>query len=339
MSYLLNIGTAVPPDSLSQEEFFDIYSKVISDKSAIRKLKAITQRSNISKRHCIDRDILSLYNLPLQEKLSKYHYEALNLAEKAVKNNPAYESNKNQITDIIFISCTGMQAPGVEIDLIEKLKLSRSIRRYNINFMGCYASITGLRLAHEICAKPNRCVLLVSIELCTLHFQKNHSDDYILSNSLFSDGSASAIISSSDNNSIFQIKDFESRLIPKSKDEMSWKISPTGFLMTLSSDVPQTIKQSLIDKNLFDLSPQDCEWAIHPGGKQIVDGVANILELSNDNVEHSRSILNEFGNMSSATILFVIKALSAKNSHTSDKVIACAFGPGLTLESMLLNYV
>jgi predicted naringenin-chalcone synthase len=304
-----------------------------------RKIKFLTARSAIEKRHCVEPDIKKLIGLSLEEKLATYHTNALELAEEAVTSNPAYDEHRENITDIIFISCTGMQAPGVEIDLIQKLGLSANIRRYNVNFMGCYAALTGLRIAKDICATAGRTVLMISVELCTLHFQHQFIDDYLLSNSIFADGAASVIITSEKHNAKYKLEDFESRLLPASKDEMSWKISPSGFLMTLSGEVPKTISKSLVNQKLFGKDPQKTGWAIHPGGKQIVDGIKSTLDLAEAEVSASRKVLLHHGNMSSATILFVLKEMLQNRPSAKDEFIACAFGPGLTLESALLAYV
>lgn len=339
MAFILNTGTAVPENSLTQDEFYTKYEALIEDNLAKRKLKFLLNRSAITKRHCVDPNLFELTELNIYDKLAKYHSHAVSLATQAIFENPSFESSKESLTDIITISCTGMQAPGIEIDLINTLGLSPQIRRYNINFMGCYASITGLRLAQEICSKPNRKVLLVSVELCTLHFQSNSSDDYLLSNSLFADGSASVIISSEKENSKLQLLDFESRIIPETKNDMSWKISDTGFLMTLSASVPNQIQASLQQKRLFNKNSAEVNWAIHPGGKQIVQGIQQLLNLTNMQVEHSYNVLGNYGNMSSATIIFVLEQMLSQPKNNFDEIIACAFGPGLTLESMLLKYV
>lgn len=339
MSYIQHIGTAVPKHSLTQSEFAEIYSSMTEDTDIQRKIKFLTARSAIGKRHCVEPDIKKLIGLSLQEKLATYHTNAIQLAEEAVRSNPAYKEYKNDFTDIIFISCTGMQAPGVEIDLIQTLGLSPNIRRYNVNFMGCYASLTGLRMAKDICTTPGRTVLMVSVELCTLHFQHQFIDDYLLSNSIFADGAASVIITSEKKGAVYKLEDFESRLLPASKDEMSWKISPSGFLMTLSGEVPKTISKSLIEKQLFDKEASTVGWAIHPGGKQIVDGIKSTLSIENDEVLMSRKVLDNYGNMSSATILFVLKEMYVFRASAKKELIACAFGPGLTLESALIRYV
>lgn len=339
MSYIQHIGTANPKQSLTQEAFALIYASMTEDTDIQRKIKFITARSAINKRHCVEPNIKKLLSYSLQEKLALYHEYALDLGKKAVENNPSYEQHREKITDIIFVSCTGMQAPGVEIDLIQSLGLPLGIRRYNVTFMGCYAALTALRIAKDICTSPNRVVLLVSVELCTLHFQHQFIDDYLLSNSLFADGAASAIVTSESNNAAYQLLDFESRLLPASKNEMSWKIAPSGFLMTLSGEVPKTICKSLKDKNLFNRPPQQVGWAIHPGGKQIIDGIKATTGIPEIEVAASRKILLENGNMSSATILFVLAEILKNKPSNKKEIIACAFGPGLTLESALLSHV
>ena len=339
MSFIQHIGTAVPKHSLTQSEFADIYSSMTEDPDIQRKIKFLTARSAIEKRHCVEPNIKKLIGFSLEQKLATYHTNALELAEEAVTNNPTFAEHKDTITDIIFISCTGMQAPGVEIDLIQKLGLSSNIRRYNVNFMGCYAALTGLRMAKDICTTPGRTVLMVSVELCTLHFQHQFIDDYLLSNSIFADGAASVVITSEQHDAKYKLEDFESRLLPASKDEMSWKISPSGFLMTLSGKVPKTISKSLSEKPLFNIKADAVGWAIHPGGKQIIDGIKGTLDLDESVVTASRKVLLQNGNMSSATILFVLAEMLHNRPSAKEEFIACAFGPGLTLESALLSYV
>lgn len=339
MSHIINIGTAVPKYAMTQEEFCDLYSSLSADVDIQRKIKFITAKSAINKRHCVNPDLKSLEGLSLNKKLELYHKHATSLAVEAITNNHSFAPNKDKITDVIFISCTGMQAPGVEIDVINQLNLPTNVRRYNINFMGCYASLTGLRLASEICNTPNRTVLMVSVELCTLHFQNKFIDDYLLSNSIFADGAASVILCSEPEEARLKILDFESRLIPNSKETMSWKISPEGFLMTLSSAVPSTIKKSLEQRYLFDIDPKSIGWAIHPGGKQIIDGIKSTLNLDEKDLVASRKVLLEYGNMSSTTILFVLKEMLDQNSVGAKEFIACAFGPGLTLEAARFSHV
>lgn len=340
MSYILDIGTALPKHSLTQDEFCTIYASHTDDEDVRRKIKFLTARSAIQKRHCVDPNITDLIQQSLEDKLKKYHHEAFKLAIDAVNNIQDFQTHKNEITDIIFISCTGMQAPGVEIELIKHFDLPVDIRRYNVNFMGCYAALTGLRMAKDICVTPNRKVLLVSVELCTLHFQNKFNDDYLLSNSIFADGAAATIISShQEDNSNYKLRDFESRLLPNSTDEMSWKISPDGFLMTLSSTVPKSISKSLNHRTLFDIEPSYTNWAIHPGGKQIIDGIKSTIGLTEEDVTSSRNVLKKYGNMSSATILFVLKEMTNSTTDHKKDIVACAFGPGLTLEAALLSYV
>jgi alpha-pyrone synthase len=338
LAYIQDIGTANPQKSLTQSEFYEIYASLTDDKVLQRKLRFITNRSAIDQRYCVDPNILGLLDLPLEDKLAKYHQNAIELAEQAVRSNPAFTTHQDKFTHLIFVSCTGLQAPGVEIDLIERLQLTDQIKRYNITFMGCYAALTGLRLAQDICKEEGNTVLLVSVELCTLHFQNRFDDDYLLSNSLFADGAASVVVTSTPQSARLKVKDSLSRLLKASKKEMSWKISPTGFQMTLSSKVPNSIAESITKEPLFHKNTQEVNWLIHPGGKQIIDGIQNVNKLLFKETEVSRKILRKYGNMSSSTILFVMK----EYMHGRDKkneAIACAFGPGLTLEALLLENV
>lgn len=339
MSIISQITTAVPKHSLSQEEFTNYYSSLSEDESVKRKIRILGAKSGIVKRHCVEPRLSKLLKLNIAEKMSLYQNSARELAKEAVGKLDEVQNNAELITDIIIVSCTGMQAPGLEFDLISEFKLNTTIRRYNINFMGCYAAITAIRLADEICKSPNRKVLILSIELCTLHFRQDFHSDYLMSNSLFADGAAALIVSSSADKGL-EILDFESRVIPESKTEMSWKISPDGFLMTLSNEIPHFIKSLFAHESLFNKNLSDLNWVIHPGGRQILDAIQDELQLDIEQLESSRHILKNFGNMSSTTVLFILQnQLLNQNKRLNKETVVCAFGPGLTFESMLVNEI
>jgi alpha-pyrone synthase len=255
------------------------------------------------------------------------------------------------ITHLIVVSCTGFSAPGLDVHLMQQLGLRSDLDRTMIGFMGCYAAFNGLKTAHAICqSNPRAKVLLLCVELCTLHFQAEDSLESIVVNAIFGDGAAAAILSPQTTEEAvgkLAYADGYSLLTENTLDLMSWTIGNTGFLMELSSRVPKAIVQELPGylATFFDRHglAQDAIdfWAIHPGGKQIVSQIQSLLKLDDTLVEDSFAVLREYGNMSSCTILFVLKRLLAKHSEGSDfkNGMALAFGPGLTIEGCLFQQV
>lgn len=247
------------------------------------------------------------------------------------------------ITHLITISCTGFYAPGPDYDLIKGLGLPAVTERYHLGFMGCYASISGLKMASRICAgDPKATVMVVSTELCTLHFQGGTDTDDLISSSVFADGSAGAIVTAAkpDAGTVLKLNDFASILTKKGANEMAWTIGDTGFRMVLSTYIPDLLSENLSPFlaplfNRFDLEMDEIDlWAVHPGGRRILDRMEKELELGPDRLGYSRSVLKQYGNMSSVTTLLVLKEMLADDSAPPrGNLLALAFGPGLTIES------
>jgi len=273
---------------------------------------------------------------------------AVELARRAMANCP--DLGPDDITHVVTVSCTGFCNPGPDYHIIVDLGLSPQVERYHLGFMGCYAAFPGLHMARQFCiADPEAVVLVMCLELCSLHLQLNGGEDSLLANSLFSDGAAAALVSARPlqaGASGYRLGDFRSTLIPSGVADMAWTIGDLGFDIALSSYVPKIIGANVKEA----ISPllagagldfgDIATWAVHPGGKAIVDKVAASLALQPQQVEPSRRVLREFGNMSSATILFVLQeVLRSSQGATGEHVCAMAFGPGLTVESALLEIV
>ncbi len=337
MSTISHINTVVPSRVITQQEFADFFSSTAADETIKRQIQMICRRSGIDTRHTVVKDLERIPSMKVEEKMAFYHHEASKLVIEAVEGLKLSQEELEEFTDVITISCTGMQAPGLEFELIDRFNLPRNIRRYNINFMGCYAAITGLRLAQEICRTAGRKVLLVSAELCTLHFRTEYHPDYLISNSLFADGAAAVVISSEAVKGL-RIDESASRIIPHSAEDMSWRINQNGFLMTLSNEIPSFIRDLIVKEQLYDRELHNLDWVVHPGGRQILDSIETGMDLENNRLSHSREVLRQFGNMSSATILFVLDRFFKQGSQRKE-IIACAFGPGLTFESLLLHEI
>ncbi len=240
-----------------------------------------------------------------------------------------------------------MAAPGLDVLLVKELGLPANIERTAVNYMGCYALFHAFKLANYICnSTPGSRVLIVSVELCTLHFQKAYSPDQVAANLLFGDGASACIICSDKplDRPYFSINQFYSELIEKGEKDMAWKISETGFLMTLSAYIPSLIEAgigAITQKAMDQLSLQKTQvghWAIHPGGRKILDQIRTELNLEPEDLWASYAALRDTGNLSSATLLFVLKKIISQPGYNENQpVFAAGFGPGLTVETMLMN--
>ena len=284
----------------------------------------------------------------LELRMQWYNKTAAPLSIKAIEGCIENKIEKNDITHLITVSCTGMSAPGLDLQIIEEMNLPSNIFRTSVNFMGCYAAIHALKLADALCNNSKDAqILIVCTELCTLHFQKELNVDNITSSLLFGDGSA-AVLVTNDNSKHdgLHIKNFYSEVAFKGKKDMSWELSSKGFLMTLSGYIPDLIQEDfngLIEKALHKsgLKKSDItEWCIHPGGKKILNSIEKSIGINPERLSYSYEVLKKYGNMSSPTILFVLKEIMENlklNKNTNSKIAAAAFGPGLTMETFILS--
>lgn len=270
------------------------------------------------------------------------------IARNTLANCPGIASG--DITHVITVSCTGFFNPGPDLLVIEALDLPASVERYNLGFMGCYAAFPALKMASQFCeADPNANVLVICLELCTLHLQVNADLDSIVANSVFADGAAAAIVSSTpppEETRGYEIRHFASRLTRDGGSDMAWDIGDRGFNIVLSKYVARIIGAEIdeIVGNILSSCELETEaidtWAVHPGGRAIVDKIRDGLSLDPSQVSASRKVLADYGNMSSATILFVLREiLNRETLQNGEKICALAFGPGLTIESSILHAV
>lgn len=238
-----------------------------------------------------------------------------------------------------------MSAPGLDLELMEILNLPVNSWRTSVNFMGCYAAIHALKLADAICkSDASANVLIVCVEFCTLHFQRDYTPDNIASGILFADGAAAVLVTGNKEIEGLNIEHFYSSVSFKGKQEMVWELSSTGFLLNLSSYIPDLIEENFnpfVNEALngTTLTKKDItHWCIHPGGKKILQAVHNSLQFSNGQLQNSYDVLSEYGNMSSPTILFVLKKIQQKlTREQNNKIFGAAFGPGLTIETFILS--
>jgi len=361
VSYIAAIETCVPEYAHTQKQFADFYSNSTDDLDLKRKIKIIADKTGIEKRYSVLKDYsltpidfefysknTSLLPEPgLDVRMQIFKQEAIKLSVQAVLKIDRFDKLKNSITHIITVTCTGLFAPGLDIQLVQELQLSPSINRSSINFMGCNAAVLALKQADVICkANGNAKVLIVCTEICSIHFQKNYSDDYIISNQLFGDGCAAVLVTADPvefaPDVLIKMNEFHSLLIHKGYNDMAWQLSETGFKMNLTSYVSDLINGNIKKMlNEIHVYPDFIDfWAIHPGGKKIIDEFCDTLKLEKEKLAASYAILKNYGNMSSPTILFVLKELLKNNKQVSKgkSIFTAAFGPGLSIETIKMVY-
>ncbi|MEO5893933.1 MAG: type III polyketide synthase [Ferruginibacter sp.] len=365
MSKIVSIATGVPPYKHQQENICSFADTIYCENSDdSRKMKFLYRHSGITTRYSVipdysatetDRQFYektaNLEPFPdLEKRMKCYADNAAILSINTINSCINGKIEPGDITHLITVSCTGMSAPGLDLEIMEAMILKRNISRTSINFMGCYAAIHALKIADAICNTDKAAnVVIVCTELCTLHFQKENSIDNITSTLLFSDGCAAVLVQHEE--TIYKglsIKNFYSEVEFKGKKDMSWKLSSKGFLMTLSGYLPDLVKEdfnSLVENALTNasLDKKDVShWCVHPGGKKILEAIQKSAGLTNVQLQYSYDILNDYGNMSSPTILFVLeKIMRELQNNPPEKeaiIFSAAFGPGLTMETFIASY-
>ena len=365
-SYLGAIGTANPVHRIAQPQIADFMAQALEfGENDARKLRALYRVSGIEHRYSVLPDYgrtngnyTFFPNTPglepfpsVGQRMAVYRREALPLATEAVRDclRQVPDVAPASITHVITVSCTGMYAPGLDIELVQALGLRPNVRRTCVNFMGCYAAVNAVKLADAFCLAYARArVLIVSVELCTLHFQKSAEEDHLVSNALFGDGAAAVLVQAvplPNGAPSLVLQAFHCGLEPDGYDDMAWHINDFGFEMTLSSYVPKLIQRGIrhLTDGLLDSLPLQLadirHFAIHPGGRKILETIEAELGLTRADNRHAYRVLRDYGNMSSATVLFVLRdvlAYATPADHGAP-VLSFAFGPGLTMEAMLLE--
>ena len=365
-SHIVSMATASPARTITQESAARVASEFVCPPDrAAKLLPRMYQRTGVDTRGCVvldeqgapsfypPADTADDHGPGTAERMQRYSESASELAIHAAKTalqSVATPLGDAEVTHLITVSCTGFNAPGVDIDLINALPLPNDVLRTHIGFMGCHGLCNAIRVGDAFAkCDPQHRVLVVAVELCSLHFQYGSSSDASVSNALFADGAAALVIqrdaAKSDALQLgaprVSVVDTRTQVFHNTADLMSWAIGDHGFKMRLSPDVPQTISRSIrpwIDAwlNLHGLNLGDIAgWAVHPGGPRILDAVQESLELDVSALSASREVLRRHGNMSSPTLAFVLERLIA--SGVRGNYVMLAFGPGLTVEATLLN--
>ncbi len=360
MSKIISIGTAVPSHKHKQEDILHFMQHVYAmNEVDKRKLKFLYHQSGIDTRYSVVADYNKSINdwkfYPHSENLEPfpslelrmlwYNKYAAPLSIDAIRHCIDGQTTASDITHLITVSCTGMSAPGLDLQVMELMDLPKNIYRTSVNFMGCYAAIHALKMADSICKTDIHAkVLIVCTELCTLHFQKEPTTDNIASSLLFGDGAAAVLVTHDDyKKEGLAITSFYSEVVVKGKKDMAWELSGSGFLMTLSGYVPELIEadfEPMVNRALLHAGKTKEkieQWCIHPGGRRIIDAIGKSLQLPEGSLHHSYAVMKEYGNMSSPTILFVLKRMMAERAPNNRDIFGAAFGPGLTMETFVLS--
>jgi predicted naringenin-chalcone synthase len=268
----------------------------------------------------------------------------LEAAQKALHDSKLKNSD---ITHLITVSCTGLFLPGMDVALIQQLELAADVNRIPLTFLGCAAGLTAVRMSREIVERnPSSKVLIVCVELCTLHIQPSGEREALFAAAFFGDGASACIVGTTgaSQKGVFALGSHRAAIFPGSTDDMTWNVGNFGFHLYLSPLIPKLIGERipLEIQRLLDGSPMPDLWAIHPGGRGIIDTLQTLFTLTDDQTRISRSILRRYGNLSSATILFVLDEMRRELENlarTPKEGIALAFGPGLTAEIMRITYI
>ncbi len=362
--WIHRIDSLLPDFSFTQEEASAKMQEWARDERERRLIRAIYRSSGIERRHAVIRNYDgdapdSFFRAGPDGSMkgpgtaarnaifaSESRHLSVALARKTLDNCPGVDAG--DVTHVVTVSCTGFYNPGPDYYIVRDLGMSLGTERYHLGFMGCYAAVPALRMAVRFCeADPGAVVLVQCLELCSLHLKLSGTEDMILANSLFSDGAAAAIVSAREpapGQSAYRIDGFHSTLVPGGEQDMAWRIGDNGFDIALSSYVPKIIGANLREfvepsLSVTGMSIADVDlWAIHPGGKSIIDQAQRCLSLRPEQVRESREVLRKYGNMSSVSILFVLAEILERQGEAGEETVcAVAFGPGLTVEMALLS--
>jgi predicted naringenin-chalcone synthase len=352
MPHINRIGTAVPAHDIHAP--FVAFARTLLPEERTRLVfDRMAERSGIAHRYsflapgCLEAgevDAARFYQRgrfpATAARMALYEPNALQLALAAVTDLDV-AAERDRITHVIVASCTGFTAPGLDLQLTDRLGLRRDVERTLIGFMGCSAAVPALRAAyHAVRSQPEARVLVVNLELSTLHLQETSDLETVLSFLLFADGAAAALVTAEPAG--IALGDFRAAIIPNSADHITWHIGDQGFDMHLSGKVPGRIAAALRE----DLARADPGgilrgegtqavdlWAVHAGGRTVLDAVEVGLRLDEAALAHSRGVLHDFGNMSSATVMFVLHRLLHARAGGGERGLAMAFGPGMVAET------
>jgi alpha-pyrone synthase len=350
-AYLNRIATAVPEHDV-HDAFVVFAEQMLADPRLRTVFHRMVSRAGIAHRYSSldpQKDLGQLWshdphefyrpgNFPnTARRMELFEQNAPVLMRKAVDRLALNEKERFGITHVLVTCCTGLYAPGLDFEIIDHLGLHAGVERTMVGFMGCYAAINALKLArHIVRSEPKAAVLIVNLELCTLHFQETQELEQVLSFLVFADGAAASLITAREQG--FALDSFKAVTVPETRGLITWKVRGRGFDMLLSGQVPAELGRALHEGELMAERDDIDLWAVHPGGRSVLDAVEKGLELPVDALAASREVLSCFGNMSSVTVMFVLRRMM-QQARPEQRGCAMSFGPGLTAETMRFHAV
>lgn len=362
MSRMVSLATALPGYAARQDTILAFMDEAYNEPLSSRKLKVLFHNSGIENRFSVIPDFRNeggneLFHpnngTPILEKrMDVYRNDALPLAMQAISSamGTVPSIDYHDITHLITVTCTGLYAPGLDAGIIEHCNLRNDIFHTSLNFLGCNAAFPALQLADTIVKADNKAkVLVVCVELCTIHFQPKQNNDNLLSNTIFGDGAAALVVVSQQFARAkglggLALNNFYSTIQKGGKDLMGWNLTSVNFEMILNAGVPDFLgsEMSTLKKKIagnFNIKFEEVKhWAVHPGGKRILDEIKQQFQLTGNELRHSYSVLRKYGNMSSPTVLFVLASILENEIEPGDSVFAMGFGPGISIDSALMTY-
>lgn len=362
---VLGVATALPPNQFEQDAALAMaHDLCCRDERERRFASTLYKHSGVESRYFVlppteayrwaptPEQLASgaVYSGPTTEQRMAYYQQyALPLAcEAATKALQKAECPAGDITHVVTVSCTGFSAPGVDSGLIEQLALRRTTERVHVGYMGCHGAINALRVAHGLALSGEQARILVcATELCSLHYTFFWDTERMLGNALFADGAGAMVIGAAGDREHegaarhWRVTATGSYLFHETAGAMTWNVGNHGFSMTISSQLPKLIRANLagwlhawLDRQGLTIADVR-SWAVHPGGPKILDAVESAMGLTSQQTTVSREILAKCGNMSSATLLFILEALM--QAGASPPCVLLGFGPGLVAEAALLT--
>lgn len=361
--HLWGVGTALPPFGIDQAEAAEIVRRFhCRSEDQERLLPILYRRAGVKRRYSI---VLEADSGPLDSRQSffpdpetaddqgpttgmrmdRFDRDSGAIAAAAARKALADAGvGPEAVTHLITVTCSGFSAPGFDVALIRDLPLGPDTSRTQIGFMGCHGALNALRVARGFAAAdPDACILICCVELCSLHHHYGWDPDQIVAGALFADGAAAVVCRGRPRElpGGWHVDDNGATIVADTTDAMGWRIRDHGFEMNLSPRVPELIHRHLrpwleawLSRNGLGVEQVE-SWAIHPGGPRIVSACGEALGLGPERLQDSMAILQECGNMSSPTILFILDRLRRRNAPAPGVMLG--FGPGLAIEAALLR--
>jgi alkylresorcinol/alkylpyrone synthase len=338
------------PYKVSQEEVKKYVKQIFSPHfDDMERMMGIFDNTGIKQRNfCKPLDYYTS-NSGFKQNNDEYVSCALNYSVKAIEQCIASaQIKKEEITDIIFVSSTGLATPSIDALIVNRLRLNTHINRLPVFGLGCAGGVSGMAKANALAkANPKAVIILVAVELCSLTFLKTDYDkSNFVASSLFSDGIAACIIKGdgykSKTKPSVNILAAQSRLYYDSLDIMGWEFMDSGFKVLFSRDIPSFIGKNVKKDVVSFLSEQELglndikNYIFHPGGKKVLEAYTESLGIKNDFLKHTREVMNAYGNMSSVTFLYVLERFLSEGFKNGYGLMM-ALGPGFSCEMVLVS--